>query len=727
MRSVKYLLFLLTLLFTVYNSGIAQSIGDKITSFTGNEGQQLIGDKMYVFVDSTGSMPFNDVLAKNEFKPAASKIPNLGVTPYHCWFRLNIQNNSSLPDFVLQIENPLLEKVVLFKPDSGRYISFPISKELPFDSRSNKSQNYEFLIRQHPGSVATYYFEIVSNTLLLVPVKIGSQISTSDSDLNKDLLTAIYFGIMLVMILYNLFVYFSIKDKSYLYYIFYIITVSLVQLNITGFGFKYLWPSFSHFERYSVYLFPSLTAFASIAFIRQFLLTKQYVPVMHKGFWIFVVSYVFLLLNALWGNKLLSYNMLNLNALPLSLYMIGTSAYIKVKYKYRPASFFLIAWIVFLIGIIFFVLKDFGVIPYNLFTVSAIQIGSAVEVILLSIALADRINILKAEKEESQERTLAALEENARIVSEQNVMLENKVNERTIELQESNQELNKTLVDLKEAEMQLVESEKMASLGQLTAGIAHEINNPINFVTSNVNPLKRDVAILLETIVTMETVGLSDVPHAEKVKQIQEYKEEIDFDYLKVEIEHLLKGINEGATRTAEIVKGLRIFSRLDEDDLKKADINEGIDSTLVIVNNLLGNSIKLVKNYGNLPLIECYPGKLNQVFLNIISNAIHAINKLHETDNKGLLTISTSADENNVYVKFEDNGTGMDDATMKKIFEPFFTTKEVGEGTGLGMSIAYNTINKHNGQIHIKSVVNEGTEFTLELPIIHQINEVQP
>ena len=313
-------------------------------------------------------------------------------------------------------------------------------------------------------------------------------------------------------------------------------------------------------------------------------------------------------------------------------------------------------------------------------------------------------------------------QENERIIREQNVVLEQKVAERTAALKESNEELNTTLEDLKQAQSQLVDSEKMASLGQLTAGIAHEINNPINFVTSNVAPLKRDVSLLFDIIEKLEEIGLSEVAKQIKESQINEYKDEVEFDYLRIEITHLLKGIAEGSSRTAEIVKGLRIFSRVDEDDLKKADINEGLESTLIIVNNLLNNKITVSKEYGNLPLIECYPGKLNQVFLNIITNAIHAIEKKHGDEPTGELKIITYVDEENVYIKLKDNGTGMDENTKRKIFEPFFTTKEVGEGTGLGMSIAYNTIKKHNGQIILNSALGEGTEFILELPVLHKI-----
>jgi hypothetical protein len=346
------------------------------------------------------------------------------------------------------------------------------------------------------------------------------------------------------------------------------------------------------------------------------------------------------------------------------------------------------------------------------------QAGTAFEVTLLSLALADRINIFKAEKERSQEETVKALQENERIIREQNVMLEQKVEERT-------HELNESLDDLKQTQSQLVESEKMASLGQLTAGIAHEINNPINFVTSNVNPLKRDVEMILEAMAKIEEISLSDAPTAEKKRQIEEYKEELDFDYLTLEVRHLIKGIYEGASRTAEIVKGLKIFSRLDEDDLKRTNINEGLESTMVIANNLLNNRIKVTKEYSELPLVECYAGKLNQVFLNIISNAIYAIDKQFGTEEGGEIKISTQSDDENIYIKIKDNGVGMSEPTIKKIFEPFFTTKEVGEGTGLGMSIAYNTIKKHNGNITVNSEPGKGTEFILQIPIVFDTKPV--
>ncbi|MGV8880141.1 MAG: 7TM diverse intracellular signaling domain-containing protein [Sphingobacteriaceae bacterium] len=527
----------------------------------------------------------------------------------------------------------------------------------------------------------------------------------------------IYVGIILIMFLYNAFIYLTVKDINYLYYVFYILVVGITQACLKGYSSKLVWPENEWLIKEAPNFITSFAGISSILFTFNFLQVRKNAP---WAFQILLVNiFIYLICIALYllESYLLAQQLLQLNTGvgTITIFFCGFYVY---KKGYKPALFFNISWSFFLAGVIIYILKDAGILPFNVFTSNSILIGSGLEATFLSFALADKINIYKQEKESSQQETLKALQENERITREQNIILESKVNERTLELTVSNEGLNIALTDLKEAESQLVESEKMASLGQLTAGIAHEINNPINFITSNVNPLKRDVDVLLDTINMIETVSLSSSSLEDKQKQIADYKEEVDFDYLKTEIEHLINGISDGASRTAEIVKGLRVFSRLDEDDRKKANINEGIDSTLVIVNNLLNNQIKVIKNYGDIPAIDCYPGKLNQVFLNIISNAIYAINKQRAETKDGCLKIITEVRNDYLVITFEDNGTGMDENTRKKIFEPFFTTKDVGDGTGLGMSIVYNTIQRHEGKIFVNSTPGMGTEFIIELPI---------
>lgn len=683
----------------------------------GKSVKYLAGENTPAGIDSV--IKLND-----QFQQSDADILNLGSQKTASWFTFILKNITSENNLYIEIDNPMLNEVECYmRIPNGEWTRNVISKDSTFSQREIPSQKLIFPVSMLAGESQRFYIRVKSNSQIVIPFKIGTQEQISTRNNSEDIVSSFYFGLMFVMFLYNLFIYFTVRDKSYLYYIIYIFCVALVQLNIKGLGFKFLWPTFPQFEQLSLFLFPSLTAFSSIAFIRTFLQTKLYTPRLDKGFIVFVLAYIVTLGIAFWGDKTVSYNLLNVNALPLALYMIGIASYIHAKHHYRPATFFLFAWTFFLIGIILFVLKEAGVFPFNIYTNSFILIGSSIEAVLLSFALADKINTYRNEKDEAQQKALDAAMENERIIREQNITLETKVTERTIELKVTNEELNKTLDDLKETQTQLVESEKMASLGQLTAGIAHEINNPINFVTSNVKPLKRDVDILLELIGRLEQIAKTGLDAVEKEKQIAALKAEFDFDYLQEEITFLLKGINEGSSRTAEIVKGLRIFSRVDEDDLKKADVNEGLDSTIIIINNLLNGKIVIQREYGTLPLVECYPGKLNQVFLNLISNAIYAVNARFEGNSGGVITIATTFNDNTVKISISDNGIGMNEATLKKLFEPFFTTKPVGEGTGLGLSISYNTIKKHNGTITVKSKLNEGTDFTIEIPIIQTIN----
>ncbi len=284
--------------------------------------------------------------------------------------------------------------------------------------------------------------------------------------------------------------------------------------------------------------------------------------------------------------------------------------------------------------------------------------------------------------------------------------------EQKSEIEIKNRELTDALNNLKITQNQLIQSEKLASLGQLTAGIAHEINNPINFVLSNVTPLRRDIYDLLELLKKYEDViRINDFKNYNDI--IYSFKKEIDFEYLINEIENLLDGMDEGAKRTADIVKGLRNFSRMDEGVKKLTDINAGILSTLVMLKNEIKNRIEVDLQLSEIPKILCYTGKINQVFLNLLSNAKDAIK------GKGKITIKTYNDNDNLYVSIKDNGIGMSDETKNKIFEPFFTTKDVGKGTGLGLSITYGIIKDHKGKIEVISEKDKGTEFLLTLPIL--------
>lgn len=679
------------------------------------------GEQLFISEDSTGAKTITQMMEDTtRFKLSTSPTPNLGVSSSTYWLRLTVTNHTSINNYILELSNPIIDHIEFY--DTARLGLTPVvfTNSLAFDKRVNDNISFVFPLNIAPAQSKTYFIKVKSSTQLLLPIYVGESSKIHSNAGDRSLIQGIYFGIMLVMLLYNFFIFLTVKDTSYLYYILYILSVAMVQIVLTGVGFKYIWPDSPGFERWAAYIFSSFTAFSALGFIKKFLKTETLIPKTDKFSWVFVAAYALTILAALLNNRILAYNLLNINGLFLSLYMLFEGIYILVKFKTRESKFFLIAWSGFLTSVILFVFKDTGVLPYNNTTASILQIGSAFEAIMLSFALADRINILKREKEFSQAEALRIAKENEKIIREQNIVLEQKVEERTSELKESNDNLNKTLNELKQTQTQLVEQEKMASLGQLTAGVAHEINNPINFVLANVKPIKRDIDILLEMINTLETIGTSDLSKETKLEKIKTLKEECDFDYLQQEIAFLLKGINEGSSRTAEIVKGLRIFSRVDEDDIKMADVNEGLDSTIVICNNLLGTKIKVIKHYTPDAVIECYPGKLNQVFMNMLSNAIYATKAKFKDEPGGQIQIETIREKSSLIIKFTDNGTGMDEQTLKRLFEPFYTTKPVGEGTGLGLSIAFNTIKKHNGSVAVSSKIGEGTEFTITVPVSH-------
>ncbi len=269
--------------------------------------------------------------------------------------------------------------------------------------------------------------------------------------------------------------------------------------------------------------------------------------------------------------------------------------------------------------------------------------------------------------------------------------------------------------ELKETQAQLIQTEKMSSLGQMVAGVAHEINNPVNFIRGNVDYANKYIQDLLGL------VTLYQESYPNPTAEIQDCTEDIELEFLKEDLPKTLDSMKMGADRIREIVVSMRNFSRADDGTMKPADIHEGIDSTLVILNHRLKQGIEVIKEYGNLPPVKCYPAQLNQVFMNVLGNAIDALEEVTAADKNysPRIWIATEvAAENTVTVKIWDNGPGIEAATASHIFDPFFTTKSSGKGTGLGLAISHQIVAKHQGKIEVNSQIGEGTEFVITLPI---------
>lgn len=659
-----------------------------------------ISSQVLIYEDKTGELSISSIQDK-EFKTLDSKVPNFGVSKSYFWVKLPITNNSNIPELLIEVSLPILDYIEFYSLEEDGYNKEVLGESFIFSKRKYNEPNYLFDVIIPKGSSKTYYLRVASNEAIQLPIKLGTKNEIITELKYRDILSGIYVGIMVVMILYNLFIYFSVKDQSYIYYVVYIVCILLTQTSLQGYTFQFLWPNTPVISKYSLFLFPAFSAVSGMLFMNVFLKTKNYFKKLNNLSYLLIIPFLFSITITFFSHFNLSQIIMEANSGLVSIYMLAMSILV-LRRGYRPARFFLVAWIIFLVGVFAFIMKDLEVLPFNNFTRYTMQIGSAIETILLSFALAARINTYKKQR-------LEVLKINEKIIREQNTMLERKVKERT-------EELNETLNNLKSTQSQLVEAEKMSSLGQLTAGIAHEINNPINFVSSNIYPLRQDIKDMKEVIAKYEELEVAE-NFKDTLDEIRKLKEELDYDYLKEELDTIVNGIEEGALRTAEIVTGLRTFSRLDEGVLKNVDINEGLESTLVLVNSKL-NGVKIKKQLGVLPEIECNPGKINQLFMNIIDNAIFAVQKKNVDNEEGNISIETDlVSDDKVRIIIEDNGVGIPDEIKSKLFDPFFTTKAVGEGTGLGMSIVRSIIDEHSGTINVESELNKGTKIEIVLP----------
>ncbi|MEM1138111.1 MAG: 7TM diverse intracellular signaling domain-containing protein, partial [Bacteroidota bacterium] len=561
----------------------------------------------------------------------------------------------------------------------------------------------------------------------------------------RNLIQGFFQGVLWIMLLYNLTIYLSLKDKTYLFYALYMLSLAILFYNYFDFNKD---PVFSNFPWLTVYVSFAASCLVTVfyfQFLRLFLQTKEVLPKWDR---IIVIWMGIRILFMLSGFLLIGSNVVT--GFPYenseSIYFIeSVFNFIILISIYKKGSivvrYFILGTFSLYLGVLLAAigwsnaLVEIGIAGSN--SAYFIQGGAVLEILAFSVGLGYRIRMNEREKQSYQEKLILQLRENELLQSKTTLELEDKVKERTHEIESQKTEIisqseklkvankevraQKEVVEeayskLKAAQESMVRSEKMASLGQLTAGIAHEINNPINFVSSNIKPLKRDFAEIKELLESYFKLNPTNDNISQKLTIVHQKKELLDAPFLLDEVEKLLKGIEIGANRTKNIVSGLRSFSRLNEDTIKKASVHNGINNTLLLLGNKMKHNVEVSKHFGDdIPNIECYPGQLNQVFMNLLDNAIYAVN------GKGKITISTQNVNNSkkemVEIAFADNGEGMPKDVLDHIFEPFFTTKEVGKGSGLGLSITYGIIQQHKGNISVKSEPKKGTTFYIHLP----------
>ncbi len=661
------------------------------------------------------SLTINDILQSDKFHAANSTLPKLKYSKSITWLKFVLYNNTSSPFIPITVGRSIID-------DFDIYYQNPASKQLIHLS-SQQFKNSRRLLSQTatiinwpiaPFSSQTLYIRVKSKSGTVIPIEIHSNEEYVASNAINKLIDGAIMGIFLIMALYNLMLFASVGDKSYLLYVIYIIFFGLSQILLLGYGSSLFTPNKVILNEYVFPLVRICFGYSILFFADEFLQLKQNFKPYYKIYLCLYALYVLPLIAVAINRISIAYTLTSINIfiISLALLYIGFSLYLK---GFKPAKFFLVGWGLSLVGILVSLARSRGLVPYNYFTANVLIYSAIVELVLFSIALADKINFYRQQNDESQLAALKIAKENERLITGQNIELENMVKERTQELIETNKNLSVTIENLQSAQNQLVEPEKMASLGQLTAGVAHEINNPINFVNANVSPLRLDFNELFTLLGKYED-AINNPGNTTLLHEALEYKQKIDPDFIKEEIRGLLNGIEDGATRTTEIVQSLRTFSRMDKLVLKPANINSSILNTLILLRSSIPYYIEIKPVLDKLEPLNCYQGKIDQMLVNLIDNSIQAIKAKNEHGNESI-TITSKNMPDHISIEITDTGIGMAVETRQRVFEPFFTTKEIGEGTGLGLSIVFGIIEKHKGTIDIQSTPGAGTTFFITLP----------
>ena len=689
------------------------------------------GKNLHLLSGTWDAHPSLEALLAAPSIPLESDVPSLGNSDEWHWLELDVPSDL-MSAKSLEIATSGLDSLVVVMVEGTdvlhRYTAHGGGDRLRGRTGLSATSSFwigsnypRFGLPTEPGEEFAVFLGMKSGKQILLPVRVEPEAKFREWSVSRDLFFSMYIGIMLVMLLYNLVLYFSVEDRTYLLYVFFLIGVAGSQLFLEG--YQWLIPGFeptSWWGQRSVHLVGIFSGVTTILFVSRFLDLSKTARNYYFTFNVLLVGYGITLIAVLLGFLNVGFDFINVIAMGA---VLALPASIQAwRRGHRSAMFLLIAFTLFFGSVMAFAATQLEVLPVNRFSKFLMPIGSMVEVVLLSIALADRINQLKRDSATAREEQLRVSRLNEKMTREQNEVLEDRVRKRTEELEERNDRLRAALEELKLAQDQLVQSEKLASIGQLTAGIAHELNNPINFVSSSAQSLRRDFDDVTEVLTKLKEVAVEDPSLQLRVSELQGRMNELDLDFTLQEIDELLTGIDDGAARTSEIVKGLRIFSRMDGDAETEANLNDLLESTLVILRSSLREDVALnVDLSPNLPSISCQPGKLNQVFMNVINNAAQAVKKKDMPKEEREVRVRTRvlAEEGKqwVQVAVEDNGVGMTDETRSQIFDPFFTTKEVGEGTGLGLSIVKGILDDHGAMLEIESTLGKGSTFLITFP----------
>jgi len=720
------------------------------------------------FFDKTNSLSIKDVQDNKELLWLDNKNSDslsLGFNTSNLWVNFDVINICCENEtWYLELGYPPLDYIYFYQITEDGKITEILDGDLtPTPKNAIRSKFYNFKINVPYNGKVKLFLKIRSDSSLAIPLNIYSPEGFAEKILLEEYLFGIFCGIMLIMAMYNLFLYFSFKENSYLYYILYIIGFLLQSLSLRGY-IRLFFPDWVYLNNIAPILFTAMSLFFGINFTSSFLQTKEYLPRIHKFLQFYMlVPFVGIGL-VLFSSYSIAIKFATASSF-LSSFLLIISGYASIKNNFRPARFFILGWGMLSIGMISYAFRMAGILPHNIFTNSSYQVFSILEILLLSLALGDKINILKKEFSSN---------------------LELKVAERTTELSamieivnEQKKEVELTLEELKNTQAQLIESEKKASLGQLVSVVAHEINNPIGAIQASTEIAKISFNSILSDFITfirslesnqlkhfndllrfsLDSINYSSTRTERNIRklikiELEEYKYNdsntinkikellselklvgkfntyinyfsekelltvLDNIRLFVTEYRSLKYIDISVQKTSKVIFVLRKYLSTDiKGERKIVSINEQIEKVLELYDNYISDNIIIEKSFTGETTLSCIADDLIQVWRNLIFNSIQS---MQSTDKK-LMISSKRISENErdlIQIKITDSGIGIKENNFSNIFKPFYTTKPIGEGIGLGLYTCKTIIEEHGGRIEFQSE-NNITTFTVTLPIL--------
>lgn len=703
-----------------------------------------------------------------------------GYTGSAYWLRLNLHNDSSVAvEKMLSVNYGLISDIRFYQvgPD-GRYQEIQTGLQKPFSSRAHASRLFVFPLTVAAHGEQSVYVRVQSNIALLIPAQLWPPATFHDNERNEYAVQIAYVGMVLAMLLFNLLLAIILREPIYLRYIVYMACMALAICSENGLTAQYLWPDWPEWADMAADTCSTIALCGMLMFTREMLDTRRLAPKIDLALCLMIGLQGLTLCGVLiWFAKFAEYATQMAAISGLAILLVGVYCALK---RQRSGYFFLAAFAPFLIGGILSSLRTEGSLPANFLTTNGLQIGSALEMLLLAFALADRFNIIMQEREAAQKQAFEAQQQLLQNLQASERELEKRVAERTAELATSNTALelanaqlqtalqqtessrqqaqqaqaqsDLAMANLQEFEPILLQSEKMAALGQLTSGIAHEIHIPLRTVKTNGKNVAQamhrmfvnlpilfralspaNMRLFLQMIsheeqnAPLPALSVSrkissqlfevGTPHARQAARtlielnaqarltdflplLQHEQAELIVDTAAqaAVIIHGTDKINIAVDHVSKVVTALKSFSRFDASGSKiETNLIDGIEIILTIHQNQFRHGITLVRQYQRLPLVPCWPGELNQVWNNLIQNALDA---MHDA---GTLTIATAKVGDEVLVSVSDTGCGIDPAHINQIFNAFFTTKGDGKNNGFGLTIARKIIERHQGRIVIK------------------------